>query len=143
MTPDACPSCGVTLTPTAVTRPLTLPVFGESVTASAPFWVCPACGADRDGGVPLLDRQLRRVYAVYRTRHGLLTPHGIRRLRRALGLSRHDLAQTLGWPVLALQRYEMGALHTPVEDTALRAVFRVALHDRLATAPPVPPTPPR
>lgn len=135
-----CPACDAEpAAPTAVARVVTLTVRGEPVTVSVPHFLCPACGGNLAIGGQLLDRRLRRVYAAYRARYGLLTPHAIRRLRLALGLSRRALAQELDWPWLAIQRYETGAPHTLAEDAALRALFRAALQDRVTANSPRPP----
>ena len=86
-----CPLCD--------TKPV--PVRGEVVTFVASDFACPVCGEALDLGPRLLDQRLRRTYAMYRARHGLLTPHSIRRLRLALGLSRRALARALDWSWIA------------------------------------------
>ncbi len=94
-------------------------VRGEEFYLSGESLICPDCveevfHPDVDGRVQ------QAAYNLYRDRHRLLTPEGIRRLREKYGLSQRALARLLGWGLITIQRYESGALQDDAHDTVLR-----------------------
>ena len=58
------------------------------------------------------DDNLRKAYAKYRTRHGLLQPEEIKAIREQYGVSQIALARMVGEDDKAIARYESGSLQT-------------------------------
>ena len=58
------------------------------------------------------DDNLRKAYAKYRTRHGLLQPEEIKAIRESYGISQVAFARMVGEEDNAIARYENGSLQT-------------------------------
>jgi putative zinc finger/helix-turn-helix YgiT family protein len=100
-------------------RDTTLPVRGESVTLTVPTRICAACGE------PVYDRALdnatlERAYAIYRSRHDLVSADEVRALREKYAVSQRNLALLLGWSEATINRYEKGAAADRAHSVVLR-----------------------
>lgn len=114
-----CPHCEAMEEMREVLHEDTLRVRGEPITVQTLALQCLRCATIISD--PTHDEQtLQEVYALYRTRHSLLTPDEIRELRERYGLSQRALARLLGWGLVTIQRYEAGALQDPAHDAVLR-----------------------
>jgi len=114
-----CPKCGSFQETYEVTSEQTLPVRGENVTVSATVRHCSVCeealvSEECDSAT------LEKAYAVYRERHGLLTPQEIRSIREGYDLSQRAMARLLGCGDVTIHRYENGALQDAAHDRLLR-----------------------
>ena len=66
------------------------------------------------------DDNLRKAYAEYRTRHGLLQPHEIKAIREKYGISQVNFARIIGVEDKTITRYENGSL----QDEAINNLIR-------------------
>ncbi len=114
-----CFECEQLVEPRIEERKETLPVRGEPVEVLARVGVCPECGADMS--VPELDEAtLVAAFNQYRSRHGLMTPEEMRRLRERYGLGQRAFALLLGWGEITLHRYESGSLQDDAHNAQLK-----------------------
>ena len=114
-----CPQCASFVEPYEETVEQDIVVRGDSVTVPGIIQYCPTCkealvSEEHDSAT------LERAYAVYRKRHGLLTPQEIRAIRESYGLSQRSMARLLGWGDITVHRYESGALQDAAHDTLVR-----------------------
>lgn len=114
-----CPNCDCERELRREARSETYTVRKDAVSVEGEVSICAVCGEHvldpkRD------DDLLRRVYAEYRGRHGLLGPEQIREKRGVYGLSQRALSRLLGWGPITIQRYEQGALQDEAHDVVLR-----------------------
>ena len=91
-----CPRCESFVETYEETVEQSIAVRGESATVSGVVRHCSMCkealvSEEHDSAI------LERAYAIYRKRHGLLTPHEIRAIRESYGLSQRSMARLLGW----------------------------------------------
>jgi len=94
-------------------------VRSEKIVLTVPVLICPICGSTVVGeeyGDPI-----DHVFAEYRRRRGLLTPEGIRGIRKRYFLSQRALAVLLGMSEATVNRYEGGGLQDEAHDNMLRA----------------------
>ena len=100
-----CPESG-TLMKRGV-APMTISYKGESATVDMPGWYCDASGESiHDGSdMKVSDRALTALKAKV---EGRLDPHGVRRIRKKLGLSQKDAGRLIGGGPNAFQKYESG-----------------------------------
>lgn len=116
-----CPKCGSFQETCEVTAEQTLPVRGENITVSGTVLHCSVCeealvSEEHDSAT------LEKAYALFRERHGLLTPQEIRSIREGYGLSQRALARWLGCGDVTIHRYENGALQDAAHDRLLRLI---------------------
>lgn len=97
------------------------PVRGESIEVDSKVCICSTCGEEIF--CKELDYEnLEKVYAVYRGKHGLLSPNDIRTIRERYGLSQRGLSRVLGWGDITMHRYESGALPDRVHSDLLKMI---------------------
>jgi putative zinc finger/helix-turn-helix YgiT family protein len=116
-----CPKCGSFQETYEVTAEQTLPVRGENITVSGTVRRCSVCeealvSEEHDSAI------LEKAYALFRERHGLLTPQEIRSIREGYGLSQRAMARLLGCGDVTIHRYESGALQDAAHDRLLRLI---------------------
>ena len=114
-----CIECDCDVTARIERRRETLKVRGELVEYDGRVAACPLCGAViADSRVE--EDNLERAYEAYRTRHGIMSPQEIRRLRERYGLSLREFSRFLGFGEQTVARYEYGALPDELHAAALR-----------------------
>ena len=116
-----CPTCESFVETVEETVSQTIPVRGESITVSGTVLHCALCeealvSEEHDSAT------LDRAYALFRERHGLLTPQEIRSIREGYGLSQRSMARLLGCGDVTIHRYESGALQDAAHDRLLRLI---------------------
>jgi len=123
MSTTFCPTCMKDTDVHIEDRRETLPVRGEDIEVEARVAVCSTCGEDvwLD---ELDDETLALAFAEYRSRHHLLHPEEMQRIRRLWGLGQRAFAQLLGWGEITLHRYENGSLQDAAHDAQLRMAER-------------------
>src|SRR5665647_475455 len=123
MSTTFCPTCMKDTDVRIEDRRETLPVRGEDIEVDARVAVCSTCGEDvwLD---ELEDETLALAFAEYRSRHHLLHPEEMQRIRRLWGLGQRAFAQLLGWGEITLHRYENGSLQDAAHDAQLRMAER-------------------
>ena len=102
-----CPETGAAMR--RDTRPMTISYKGESTTVDMPGWYCDASGESiHDGSdMKVSDRALTALKAKV---EGRLDPHGVRRIRKKLGLTQKDAGRLIGGGPNAFQKYESGEI---------------------------------
>jgi len=83
--------------------------------------LCAICGEEVTE-MKMGDAILERAYAVYRLRHGILSPEQIRVLRESTGLSQRGFARLLGWDEVQVNRYETGTILDDAHNSLLVAL---------------------
>jgi len=104
-----CDNCDNEVETHIIDREEEFPVKGEPTRVMSRVRVCDACGED------LFDEELdshnlERAFIIYREKHGVISPEGIKLLREKYGLSQLNLAQLLGWGDVTITRYENGSI---------------------------------
>lgn len=96
-------------------------VKGDEFEVPAEYFHCTSCSVDFDaaGGVD----PLANAYAMYRAKHGLVTPEQLRAWRLHLELKQSELAAIMGWSTATVSRYENGALQDDAHDRAMKAAM--------------------
>lgn len=106
-----CPVCNCEQEILLVQKEETYPVKGESITINATVCTCAYCG-EEIMSIEYDDDNLRKAYAKYRSRHGLLQPEEIKAIREQYGVSQVAFARIIGVDDKAIARYENGSLQT-------------------------------
>ncbi|GAB6118606.1 hypothetical protein JCM16816_24280 [Thermoanaerobacter brockii subsp. lactiethylicus] len=104
-----CPVCGIEQETEIIEKEEASNVRGDEIKALARIRVCSVCGEE------LFDEELeegniKRVYDIYREKHGILSTKEIRNIRENYGLSQRAFAKLLGIGEASIARYETGAL---------------------------------
>lgn len=104
-----CPVCGIEQETEIIEKEEASNVRGDEIKALARIRVCSVCGEE------LFDEELeegniKKVYDIYRKKHGILLPEEIRNIRESYGLSQRAFAKLLGIGEASIARYETGAL---------------------------------
>jgi len=118
---DFCPNCEEYTDATLEVEKEVYNVRGEPIEIEAEVTICQKCGSkifdeERDS------RNLEKAYNLYREKHKLLPPDGIRVIREKYGLSQRALSRLLGWGEITIHRYENGAIQDNVHDSTLRLI---------------------
>lgn len=116
-----CPVCGNEQEVKLVKKEETYPVKGEQITIQATVCTCAQCGEELMS-FEYDDDNLRKAYAEYRTRHGLLQPHEIKAIREKYGISQVNFARIIGVGDKTVARYENGSL----QDEAINNLIMLA-----------------
>ncbi len=87
----------------------TYPVKNEPVTIDADVTYCSGCG-EQIWNQEIDDANLKNAFRIYRTKHGLLQPEEIKRIREKYALTQVAFAQILGLGEKTIARYESGSL---------------------------------
>ena len=118
-----CPTCLAEHEVDYISKPESFVVRGEPIEVQSQVVVCRNCGNEIFDMVAD-EANVKKAYAAYRSKHGLLTPDEIRAIRETYGLSQRALARAMGWGLITIQRYEHGALQDPNHDVLLRKISR-------------------
>lgn len=102
-----CPKCGSNENH-IITKTEVVPVRGEDIELDSTIRMC-RCGNELFDD-HLEDQNLSKAYNMYREKHQLMSPEGIKRIRERYGLSQRTLGKILGWGEVTIYRYETGAL---------------------------------
>lgn len=104
-----CPNCDSEVRSVIEVTSEIYPVKGEDITIDARVRFCAHCHTDIWDDE--LDAQnLLDAYAVYRKKHGLLSPEDIRATREKYNLSQTAFARVLGLGDKTITRYENGSI---------------------------------
>lgn len=106
-----CPTCECEQEILLVQKEETYPVKGEPITINATVCTCAHCG-EEIMSIEYDDGNLRKAYAKYRSRHGLLQPEEIKAIREQYGVSQVVFARMVEEEDNAIARYENGSLQT-------------------------------
>lgn len=118
---NACPTCGALMRPHRGS--LTLPINGEVVRVpGCSFLLCPGCGStitNYEQTGYLFDR----AHALYREKHGLLSPDEIREIRERHDLTQAAMARLLRLGPNTISRWESDRMvQTAAMDVLLRLI---------------------
>lgn len=118
---NACTTCGTLMRPHRGS--LTLPINGEVIRVpGCSFLLCPNCGetiTDYEQTGYLFDR----AHALYRDKHGLLSPGEIREIRERDRLTQAALAKLLRLGANTISRWESDRMvQTAAMDVLLRLI---------------------
>ena len=102
-----CPECDAEVHAHLRSQPATLSVRGEDVCYTETIAVCPTCG-ETIGDARVEGANLERAYAVYRAKHGIISPDEIRALRQSYRLPLREFSKFLGFGEQTAYRYEKG-----------------------------------
>lgn len=87
-----------------------------------PHYVCDGCGEieiDLEAAENLSDM----AHELYRKRHGLLSPHEIRAIRKSFGTTQQEFERIINSGKTTVSRWENGSVMQPsVADTLLRVI---------------------
>lgn len=90
-----CPVCNSKQEVSIISKEETYPVKGEPITIMASICTCASCG-EEILSLQHDDDNLRRAYAIYRSRHNLLQSEEIKAIRDQYGISQVNFARILG-----------------------------------------------
>ena len=113
-----CEECGKTVNTKIVSKKERYVVFGESIEVDADVLVCAECG-EEFYSEELDNATLVKAYNEYRTRHKLLFPEEIRKIRVQYGLSQRSFAKLLNWGDKTICRYENGSIQDKAHNSLL------------------------
>lgn len=113
-----CPTCKCEQEILLVQKEETYPVKGEPITINATVCTCVHCG-EEIMTEEYDDDNLRKAYAKYRSRHGLLQPEEIKAIREQYGVSQVAFARIIGVDDKAIARYENGSLQDEATNTRI------------------------
>lgn len=113
-----CPTCECEQEILLVQKEETYPVKGEPITINATVYTCAHCG-EEIMSIEYDDGNLRKAYAKYRSRHGLLQPEEIKAIREQYGVSQVEFARIIGVDDNAIARYENGSLQDEAANTQI------------------------
>lgn len=113
-----CPTCECEQEILLVQKEETYPVKGEPITINATVCTCAHCG-EEIMSIEYDDGNLRKAYAKYRSRHGLLQPEEIKAIREQYGVSQVEFARIIGVDDNAIARYENGSLQDEAANTQI------------------------
>lgn len=104
-----CPVCGTERDTEVVEKEEVFNIRGEEIRIRSEIRFCSVCKEELFDE-SLDEENIKRVYNVYRERHGILSPGEIKSIREKYGLSRRAFARLLNISEDAVARYETGAL---------------------------------
>ena len=125
-----CPQCGSIREATIATREETYPFRGESITTVHEFSVCVDCGTDVATAAQM-DRNLSAIREAYRTRHELVTPEEIRKIRNRYGAGQKPFGIILGLGESTIANYERGDVPTAANSTLIQLMADVETFRRV------------
>ena len=103
------------------TRSEVYSVRGDDITVETSVVVCTVC--DEDIFDPDYDdATLKKAYALYRSKHGILSPGKIKTIRNQYGLSQRGLSHLLGWGEITIHRYEAGGVPDGAQNVLLKMI---------------------
>lgn len=98
-----------------------MPVRGESYVVKTEFFSCKACNSEFETA-ECVD-SLSLAYGAYRHKHGYIQPDDFASWRTKQELELQDIANSLGWDLALLSRFEKGALLDDFQDSAIRGLM--------------------
>lgn len=116
-----CPACESEQETLVIQKQETYPVKGEPTPIQANVCTCAKCG-EEIMTLQYDDDNLRRAYAKYRSRHGLLQPEEIKAIREQYEVSQITFARIIGVGDKTIARYENGSL----QDEAINNLILLA-----------------
>ena len=119
-----CPVCNCEQEVLLVQKRETYPVKGEPTTINAIVCTCAHCG-EEIMTEEYDDDNLRKAYAKYRSRHGLLQPEEIKAIREQYGVSQVAFARIIGVDDNAIARYENGSLQTKTDNDRIMLARKI------------------
>lgn len=119
-----CPECDAEVHACLNMRQAILSVRGEDVAFTETVAACPNCGTII-GDARIEGENLEHAYAVYRSRHGIMSPDEIRSLRTSYGLSLREFSRFLGFGEQTAYRYERGDLPDQAHGNTIRSATTV------------------
>jgi putative zinc finger/helix-turn-helix YgiT family protein len=104
-----CPVCNIEQETDVIEKEEISNVRGDEIKSLARIRVCCVCGEE------LFDEELeeenvKKVYDIYREKHGILSSEEIKSIRESYGLSQRAFAKLIGIGEASIARYEKGAL---------------------------------
>ena len=96
-------------------------VKDEKITMAQTVGICKECGHEifiKE----LEDKNLKKLYAEYRRRKGLLQPEEIKRIRENLGLTQSQFAKLLDVTEKSIKHCECGSIQDPEIDKKIRQI---------------------
>jgi len=104
-----CPVCGTERDTEVVKKEEVFNIRGEEIRTRSKIRFCSVCKEELFDE-SLDEENIKRVYDVYRERHGMLSPEEIKSIREKYGLTQSTFAKLLNISEDAVARYETGAL---------------------------------
>ena len=129
-----CPHCGTVRNAKTISRIETYTYKGESITLSHESSVCTVCEAEVAKAQQAEDN-LIAVREAYRSRHDLISPDEIRRIRERYGAGQKPFGVILGLGKSTIANYERGELPTAANSNLIRLMedphaFRTLFEER-------------
>jgi len=116
-----CEVCGKLVVPIARGKREKLNVKGQPIMIDSTVGHCPECNNEVFDEA-LENSNLRKAYAVFAKKNGLVTPQEIRAIRKKYGLSQSLFARGLGIGAATIQRYEEGSIPAKSNSDLIRSV---------------------
>ncbi|MEF8943607.1 MAG: type II TA system antitoxin MqsA family protein [Desulfohalobiaceae bacterium] len=117
MTEMKCPACSNPMELKTLRKQTT--IKGVTVEYVTEVFVCTECGLEA-GTVQNAGEAQKAIADAYREKMGLLTGSEIKSLRKAKGMSQHQLARAMDVGIASIKRWETGMIQTRAMDAALR-----------------------
>ena len=114
-----CELCNKEIKANCIKGEETYKVFGEDITISTEYLLCPECG-NKIFDEELDSKTIAKAYAKYREKHNLLTPQDIKDIREKYSLSQNEFSNLLGWGEKTIFRYEKGSIQDNVHNDLLK-----------------------
>lgn len=116
-----CEVCGELVVPITRGKREKFNVKGQPIVIDSTVGHCPECNNEVFDEA-LENTNLRKAYAVFAKKNGLVTPEEIKTIRKKYGLSQSLYARCLGIGAATIQRYEEGSLPSKSNSDLIRSV---------------------
>jgi len=115
---EYCDRCGKEVETRIITRCETYNVCGEEISVDAQILVCNEC--DEELFCEKFDSEtLIKAFNEYRSKHKLLFPEEIKKIREQYGLSQRSFSKLLNWGDKTICRYENGSVQDKAHNSLL------------------------
>lgn len=104
-----CPACNIEQETDVIEKEEISNVRGDEIKYLAKIRVCCVCGEELFDE-ELEEENIKKVYDIYREKHGILSSEEIKSIREGYGLSQRAFAKLIGIGEASIARYETGAL---------------------------------
>jgi len=118
---DACPHCEAMRDIEVHRERESMKIRGEDVEFESEFMVCATCEKDF-AALDQLDHDIEAARAVYRARHGIISPKEIVAMRSRYDVSQKSFAKLLDIGDLTINSYEQGVIPSGAHNSLLRLV---------------------
>jgi putative zinc finger/helix-turn-helix YgiT family protein len=118
---DACPHCEAMRDIEVHRERESMKIRGEDVEFESEFMVCKTCGKDF-AALDQLDHDIEAARAVYRARHGIISPKDIVDMRARYDVSQKSFAKLLDIGDLTINSYEQGVIPSGAHNSLLKLV---------------------